>query len=94
MVLLPDRREPTGEDSPWARLRRTIREEGGGLFGRRPLGILAPGDMPTDQVLSLLSSVNWHHPMSVVYMPFGENRWSFVTITGPSRTGRTFEGAE
>lgn len=94
MVLFPDGREPFGEGSPWEHLRRTIRDRGGHLFGDRPCGVFAPGDMSADEALSLISSINWHHPMSVMYQEFGENRWSYVAITGPSRTGRYFEGAE
>lgn len=94
MVLFPDRREPVGEGSPWQQLRRILRDGGGGLMGSRPLGIFIHGEMSVNEALSLISSINWHHPMPVMYQAIGENRWSYVSITGPSRTGRDYEEAE
>lgn len=39
------------------------------------------GDGPED-LLEQVRQVKWVHPVLVVYRPAGENRWSYVTITG------------
>lgn len=76
-MLLPDGREPSGS------VLSALKMLGAASLTASYLGTwLVETDMEAGEMIVTLQEFDWHHPILLAYRQAGENRWSFLTITG------------
>jgi hypothetical protein len=49
--------------------------------GTRPFGI-ALAEIDAGDMLMIVKSLGWHHPVLAVFQTHGEDRWSHATVIG------------